>query len=103
MTIVRRSWNLDEVSASYAQMMAEFADRRPASGDELLLAHVALVNEMQRFPFLDPQLPDELLGSWVGHDAAQLFEARRAEWTADAHARWAEVVDMTTPPELRHG
>jgi phenylacetic acid degradation operon negative regulatory protein len=87
------------VAASYEEMLPTFAPgRTPAPGDELLFAHVALVNEGQRLPFLDPQLPGELLGDWVGHRAIRLFEERRAEWAPSAHARWAEVMALTAPP-----
>jgi phenylacetic acid degradation operon negative regulatory protein len=97
--IVGRAWDLDAVAASYEEMLPTFAPgRTPAPGDELLFAHVALVNEGQRLPFLDPQLPGELLGDWVGHRAIRLFEERRAEWAPSAHARWAEVMALTAPP-----
>lgn len=96
-TIVERAWDLAEVAASYEQLLSDFSERRPTSGDGLLFSHLALVNEWQRFPFLDPQLPDELLGNWIGNRAATLFEQRRAEWTFAARARWQEVVAAAEP------
>ncbi len=98
-TIVRKAWDLDSVEEHYRSLLANFADREPDCGDELLFAHLELVNAWQRFPFLDPQLPDELLGDWIGHEAARLFESRRYAWHASAHTRWAEVVVETTPSE----
>lgn len=95
--IVRRAWDLDEVAARYEEVLPTFAPRSPAAGDELLFAHVALVNAGQRLPFLDPQLPRELLGTWVGHRATRMFEERRAEWGPAARQRWDEVVADTAP------
>lgn len=100
-TIVRRAWDLESVEEQYRELLDGFADREPAGGDDLLFAHLELVNAWQRFPFLDPQLPDELLGEWVGHEAARLFESRRYAWHSSAHTRWAEVAAETTPPEGR--
>ena len=70
---------------------------RPRAGNPLLFTHVQLVNEWQRFPFLDPQLPKELLPNWIGRRAARTFRERREQWSAAALARWAEVVTMTAP------
>ncbi len=55
--IVRRAWDLDEVTARYEQLLVRFSAMRPEPGDPLLFTHVQLVSEWQRFPFLDPQLP----------------------------------------------
>jgi phenylacetic acid degradation operon negative regulatory protein len=97
-TIVRRAWNLDEVEQRYAELLEDFSREPPPGGEELLLAHVRLVNEGQRLPFLDPQLPPELLGSWVGQRATQLFERLRAERGPAARAVWRHVVEQTRPP-----
>jgi phenylacetic acid degradation operon negative regulatory protein len=96
-TIVSRSWQLDELAARYEEVLATLKRRRPRAGDPLLFAHLAMVNQMQRFPFLDPQLPEELLGGWIGRRATALFERRRLEWTDAAHHRWREVVALTMP------
>src|SRR3981081_4192183 len=58
--IVARAWDLEGVRAEYEQLIVRYSGRRPAPGDALLFAHVQLVNEWQRFPFLDPQLPEAL-------------------------------------------
>lgn len=93
--IVRRAWDLDEVAAHYEALLVRFTGLRPKRGDPLLFTHLQLVNELQRFPFLDPQLPEELLPDWIGRRTARLFKQLRAEWSDAAHARWAEVVEAT--------
>lgn len=95
--IVARAWDLDGVRAQYEQLIIRYSGRRPLPGDPLLLTHIQLVNEWQRFPFLDPQLPEALLPNWIGHRAAVVFTQLRAQWYEDAQARWREVVKETAP------
>jgi phenylacetic acid degradation operon negative regulatory protein len=95
--IVARAWDLEGVRAQYEQLIIRYSGLRPAPGDPLLFAHVQLVNEWQRFPFLDPQLPGALLPDWIGRRAAVVFTQLRAEWYEDAQARWREVVKETAP------
>jgi phenylacetic acid degradation operon negative regulatory protein len=95
--VVRQAWALDDVAAVYEALLDQFADVRPGPGDETLLTHVELVSQWQRLPFMDPQLPDELLPDWIGRRAAALIRQRRSEWYEDAQARWLEVVNTTSP------
>jgi phenylacetic acid degradation operon negative regulatory protein len=95
--IVRRAWDLDEVTARYQQLLIRFSGLEPEPGDPLLFTHVQLVSEWQRFPFLDPQLPGELCPDWIGRRAAVVFRQLRSQWYDDAQARWREVVKETSP------
>jgi phenylacetic acid degradation operon negative regulatory protein len=96
-SLVRQAWNLDEVEQRYGELLDEFNVPQPPGGQELLLAHVRLVNQGQRLPFLDPQLPPELLGDWIGRRATRLFEQRRAEWGPAARTAWLDIVEQTRP------
>jgi phenylacetic acid degradation operon negative regulatory protein len=50
------------------------------------------VHEWRRFPFLDPQLPSDLLpAGWLGTDAARLFHGRHAQWRDGAERHWARL------------
>jgi phenylacetic acid degradation operon negative regulatory protein len=93
--IVAQAWDLDGVRAEYEELIVRYSGLCPPPGDPLLLAHVQLVNEWQRFPFLDPQLPDALLPNWIGRRAAVVFTQLRAQWYEQAQARWREVVAAT--------
>lgn len=95
--IVDLSWDLDEVTAQYEELLIRYSGLRPAPGDPLLFTHVKLTNEWQRFPFMDPQLPAELLPNWIGRRAAVLFHQLREAWYEDAQQRWREVVKETSP------
>lgn len=95
--VVRRAWDLDAVAARYEELISRFSDLRPEPRDGILLTHLALVSEWQRFPFMDPQLPEELLPDWIGRRAARLFVSLREQWAEAAHSRWREVVEATSP------
>lgn len=89
--IVARAWNLDEVDAQYR----DFIDATEAVGDVAGDAGAAtqltlLVHRWRRFPFLDPELPAELLpDGWLGTPAARLFADTRDALAAPAHAWWS--------------
>ena len=45
------------------------------------MQQVRLVHEWRRFPFLDPDLPGELLPrDWSGYRAAELFHHLHEQW-----------------------
>lgn len=91
--LVRRAWDLDTLSARYAEFIARFARRRPAD-DRAACRHLTeLVHEWRRFPFVDPELPPGLLPPrWPGQRAKQLFDERHAAWTPAAR-RWIDALE----------
>jgi len=91
--IVRLAWDLSDLEPRYRSLIERFSTLRPADGDELLFAHLELLNDLQRFIRLDPRLPKELLPEWVGRDAAALIRDLRAEWSPLARARWREIAE----------
>jgi phenylacetic acid degradation operon negative regulatory protein len=66
---------------------------RPAPGDPALFTHIRLVNEWQRFPYMDPQLPESLAPDWIGRRAARIFYQQRSDGHPAAQARWREIMD----------
>jgi phenylacetic acid degradation operon negative regulatory protein len=96
--MVQRSWNLSDLEKSYRRFIAQESTAQDAPDrDALMLSYLDLLNLQQRFMRLDPQLPVELLPSWVGRDAAELFATLRSRWGATAHARFWEIVDASAP------
>lgn len=91
--IVQRAWNLRDVSARYEGLLEEFSGLTPSPGDPMLFAHARLVNAWQRFPFMDPHLPEELLPGWVGHRAVRMVLELRDRWYDDAQSRWRDVAE----------
>jgi phenylacetic acid degradation operon negative regulatory protein len=102
-SVARLAWDLDGVARRYQEFIESFARRRPARGAELLIAQTLLVHEWRRFPFLDPQLPAELLpAGWIGAQAARLFHARHAEWRDGAQLHWDTLLhedQLSTDPQ----
>ncbi|WP_419999826.1 PaaX family transcriptional regulator C-terminal domain-containing protein [Streptomyces boninensis] len=93
--LVRRAWDLEAVARQYEAFLAAFAGVRPGGGDALLAAQTRLVHEWRRYPFLDPQLPDELLPpQWTGRTASARFHELHDRWSDRAQRRWAELNDQ---------
>ncbi|GAA2022179.1 PaaX family transcriptional regulator C-terminal domain-containing protein [Catenulispora yoronensis] len=87
--MVARAWDLSALEARYEDFAAEFGALRPDDDAAALRAQTRLVHEWQRFPFLDPRLPRELLPeAWSGAKAVDVFHARHTEWDAAAQRGW---------------
>jgi phenylacetic acid degradation operon negative regulatory protein len=92
--MVANAWHLTDVAERYDAFIAEFADLSPSSPDEVLRAQTLLVHEWRRFPFLDPQLPAELLPTkWSGTTATTLFNDKHVRWRGPAQERWAALAN----------
>jgi len=90
--MVTRAWDLTGLERRYEAFIAEFGGLEPAGGAAVLHAQTRLVHEWRRFPFLDPQLPQELLpANWSGSAAAELFHRRHTQWRSAAEQRWDEL------------
>jgi phenylacetic acid degradation operon negative regulatory protein len=93
-SITAQAWDLDALAMRYESFIDDFAGLHPRPGDATLVAQTRLLQEWRRFPFLDPQLPAELLPArWSGSVATQLFHRRYHEWRPEAQRRWDEIVD----------
>lgn len=88
-SVAAQAWDLAAVAVRYEAFIAEFSGLAPRDGDAVLIAQTRLVHEWRRFPFLDPQLPPELLpADWSGTRAARLFHDRHTAWAPPAQLRW---------------
>ena len=77
--------DLDEL----AEISRRFEHRPAETGRGSFIAQVELVQEWRRFPFLDPDLPRELLDhDWSGLRAAAVFHDLHARWHRRAQAEW---------------
>ena len=95
-TVVSLAWDLDSLASRYEAFCAAFGGLRPATAAQMFTAQARLVHEWRRFPFLDPQLPGELLpDGWAGALAAELFRARHARWREGADEQWDAL--LATP------
>jgi phenylacetic acid degradation operon negative regulatory protein len=91
-TLVDQAWDLDEVAKRYREFLAEFTGLNPDPGEETMLTQIRLVHEWRRFPFLDPQLPADLLPpKWIGKRAAAVFKELHGRWQERAQRAWREA------------
>jgi phenylacetic acid degradation operon negative regulatory protein len=82
--VLQNAWDLPALREQYRQFLADFGRLRPRSAERVFAAQTGLVHAWRRFPFIDPDLPDDLLPSdWPRRRAHDLF--------ADRHTRWSAV------------
>ena len=87
--VVAEAWDLDRVSEAYRDFIARFGRLRPSSPEAIFRAQTQLVHEWRRFPFLDPDLPADMLPArWPRKRAHDVFDERHAQW----HERRAGVL-----------
>ena len=83
--LVHRAWDLDELSDRYRAFTRSFDGRRVVDDRHAFAALTRLVHEWRGFPFIDPELPDELLpAEWPGRRAKALFDDRHVRWSPPA-------------------
>lgn len=86
-TLVQRSWDLAQMNAAYAAFIERFEPklerlRAMQQRDEQIplsdcfVERFWLVHEYRSFPYVDPNLPPDLLpDDWLGHRSEQVFRA----------------------------
>jgi phenylacetic acid degradation operon negative regulatory protein len=95
--LVGAAWDLDDVEKRYLRFLDAFEGRRTTSATEAFAAQVEMVEEWRRFPFLDPDLPRELLDhDWPGPRAAAVFHDRHAQWHRQAQSEWDRMQDLAS-------
>ncbi|MFC2020680.1 PaaX family transcriptional regulator C-terminal domain-containing protein [Chloroflexota bacterium] len=84
-SIICRGWDLKRIHKKYASFIAEYRprledhQRRLKAGEsvepsECFVERFKLIDEYRRFPFFDPDLPEELLpANWLRSEAGNLF------------------------------
>ena len=102
--MVSSTWPLGEIVAGYDAFLERFGPEGlgsgpPAdSGYDAFVNQVRLVHEWRRFPFLDPDLPGDLLPQdWSGYRAAELFHRLHEQWRSSAWAWWRERMEASGP------
>ncbi len=87
--LLAQAWDLDDVERRYDAFLTEFANREVDDDAEAFVAQVQLIEAWRRFPFLDPDLPRELLDhDWPGPRAARAFHDRHGRWQGGAQRAW---------------
>ena len=92
--VIDEAWDLPALREHYEQFIADFAPVAPDGPAETFAAQTAIVHAWRRFPFIDPDLPDDLLPrDWPRQRAYELFSGRHEAWAPAAQAHF----DALTP------
>jgi phenylacetic acid degradation operon negative regulatory protein len=97
--MVATTWPLAEIGTGYDAFLERF-DGAPVadSGYDAFVNQVRLVHEWRRFPFLDPDLPGDLLPrDWSGYRAAELFHRLHEQWRSPAWTWWRDRMEASGP------
>jgi phenylacetic acid degradation operon negative regulatory protein len=87
--LINTAWDLDDVEKRYLAFIDHFGSLKATAGQDSFVNQVRLVQEWRRFPFLDPDLPSELLDhDWPGPRAAATFHDRHDRWHRKAQDQW---------------
>lgn len=93
------AWDLDAVIAQYDSFISQFGRLRPSSASACFRAQTELVHEWRRFPFLDPDLPADLLKPrWPRRRAHDLFRERHDRWAPAARDYFESLEDGVVAP-----
>lgn len=97
-TLIADAWALDDVASAYLDFIDEFGTMEAPDPESAFTAQIRLVHEWRRFPFLDPDLPAELLkDDWPARSAVELFHRKHREWHGPAQQYWRELAAADGP------
>jgi phenylacetic acid degradation operon negative regulatory protein len=97
--VAEAAWDLDAVVGQYERFTSRFGRLRPSSPAAVFRAQTELVHEWRRFPFLDPDLPADLLKPrWPRRRAHDLFRERHDRWAPAARTYFESLEDDVIAP-----
>lgn len=100
--VAAAAWDLDDVREHYQAFIEDFQGIRPSSAEAFFRMQTLLVHAWRKFPFLDPDLPAELLpAAWPRRRAHELFAGRHERWEGPARAYFEELEAGRTPGAAR--
>jgi phenylacetic acid degradation operon negative regulatory protein len=90
--VAAAAWDLEAVREHYDAFIEDFERIRPSGDEAQFRMQTLLVHAWRRFPFLDPDLPAELLpGRWPRRRAHELFVSRHRRWGGAARRYFEEL------------
>jgi phenylacetic acid degradation operon negative regulatory protein len=86
------AWDLDRVRRQYVAFIDDFDGVRAIAPEACFRQQTLLVHAWRKFPFLDPDLPAELLpADWPRRRAHELFVGRHDRWQSRAAQHFASL------------
>jgi len=97
--VAQEAWDLDAVAEQYEEFLARFRRAQPSAPAATFRAMTELVHEWRKFPFIDPDLPAELLGWGLKRRKADaLFRDRHDRWDRTARSYFESLEDDVIAP-----
>jgi phenylacetic acid degradation operon negative regulatory protein len=97
--VAEAAWDLEAVADQYEQFYSRFRRSKPSSPAAIFRAQTELVHEWRKFPFLDPDLPEDLLQWGVRRRRADaLFRDRHDRWEQAARSYFEGLEDGVIAP-----
>src|SRR4051812_23464975 len=101
--VVADAWDLDAVADRYREFADRFGRLRPKAPEATFRAQTELVHTWRKFPFLDPDLPQEMLPArWPRTRAHQVFVERHAQWQGLAQEHFRSLERLLPAPRAAH-
>lgn len=92
--LIQTAWDLGDVEKRYLAFIETFENLTARTPMEAFVDQVALIQAWRQFPFLDPDLPTELLDDdWPGPRAAAVFHERHDRWHRLAQEHWDRMAE----------
>jgi phenylacetic acid degradation operon negative regulatory protein len=97
--VLSDAWDLDAVAERYREFVERFGRLRSKAPEAAFRAQTELVHTWRKFPFLDPDLPQEMLPArWPRTRAHQVFLQRHADWEGPARDYFASLECLVPAP-----
>ncbi|MDR7083886.1 phenylacetic acid degradation operon negative regulatory protein [Arthrobacter ginsengisoli] len=103
--LARRCWDLETLGRDYRNFLATYGHLDNARGNltkdgrQALVERTRLVNDFRRFPFRDPELPEQLQPeSWPAPAAFSLFRRVHEQLGLQANAYVADLIGRPVHP-----
>jgi phenylacetic acid degradation operon negative regulatory protein len=83
--VISEAWDLESVGEAYRDFIARFGRLSPKTPEAVFKAQTELVHAWRKFPYLDPDLPEQMLPTgWARSKARLVFEDQHAAWRQTA-------------------
>jgi len=100
--VIADAWDLGDVTERYRELISRFGRLRPKTPEAAFRAQTELVHLWRKFPFLDPDLPQEMLPPrWPRGRAHQVFVERHAEWEGPAQEYFSSLERLLPAPRAQ--
>jgi phenylacetic acid degradation operon negative regulatory protein len=97
--VVSDAWDLENVAEGYRAFVSRFRRMNPTDAEAVFRAQTELVHAWRKFPYLDPDLPEQMLPTrWPRSAARRVFEEKHAAWHEGAQVYFGTLDGLVCGP-----